>query len=116
MLSKKSFGIAGAAMLGTVALLGTNAANAVINLDGEEADARTATFAQETVTEAVDEGMMYYKVTDHVENGTDETALDVMSEGGVGAAQDETLVVTYTLEGMVFGADLTSASLSIDDA
>ena len=33
-------------------------------------------------------------------------ALDVMSAIGVGAAQDETLIVTYTLTGAVFGAGL----------
>lgn len=114
MLSKKSFGIAGAAMLGTVALLGTNAANAAMNLDADEADGYTATFAQETVTEATDDAMMYYKVSD-TDGGDDSAALDVMSAVGVGAAQDETLIVTYTLTGMVFGADLMSDSLTLGD-
>ena len=112
MLSKKSFGIAGAAMLGTVALLGTNAANAAMNLDDDEM--ATVTYAQETVTEAVDDDMMYYKVSD-TDNGTDSNALDVMSAIGVGAAQDETLIVTYTLTGMVFGADLMSDFLTLGD-
>ena len=36
MLSRKPLGVIGTAMLGIMALLGTNAANAVISLDGED--------------------------------------------------------------------------------
>ena len=111
MLSKKSFGIAGAAMLGTVALLGTNAANAVIDLDDE--DDATVTFAQETVTETVGTGGMYYMVSDTA--GAD-GALNVQNQAGLGATQDTELVVTYMLEGMVFGIALTDESIGLLDA
>ena len=59
MLSKKSMGIAGAAMLGTAALLGTNAAYAIKADGGDEA----VTYAMESVvkTGALEEdGTMYY--------------------------------------------------------
>ena len=113
MLSKKSFGIAGAAMLGTVALLGTNAANAAIMLD-EDAD--PVVYATETVAATVDDGDMYYTVASH--DGTESPnpagdALDIRGVGGVGAAQDESLVVTFTLSGMVFGHTLLNGSLEI---
>ena len=112
MLSKKFIGIAGAAMLGTVALLGTNAANAAIDLDAEEADDRTATFAQETVTAATDDDMMYYMVSDTADND-DSEVLEVMAEIGLGAAQDESLTITFNLTDMKFGADIVSASLTL---
>ena len=47
MSSRKPFGVVGAAMLGIVALLGTNAANAVLNLD---TDTGGVTYAKETLT------------------------------------------------------------------
>jgi len=109
MLSKRSFGIAGAAMLGSVALLGTNAANASVNLDMLDKSDPAATFAQETVTMEVDSdvGGTYYQVSD---SGA-VTVLDIHGEIGVGSAQDETIIITYTLTGMVWGADLSAASL-----
>ena len=63
MLSNKPIGIAGAAILGTVALLGTNAANAVINLD-ETATMKSSAaviYAKETILEShqVDETTYY---------------------------------------------------------
>ena len=64
MLSNKSFGIAGAAMLGTVALLGTNAAYAVINLDEMDKSDPAVTYAMETITASVEgeDGGTYYTV------------------------------------------------------
>lgn len=119
MLSKKSFGIAGAAMLGTVALLGTNAANAAVDLSGEEDD---ITFAMETVTETVDEGEMYHQVTGTAGVTADEDSeagtatvglLDIAGPAGVGAPQDTQLIVTYTLDGMVFGEALNAESIEL---
>ena len=115
MLSKRSFGIAGAAMLGTVALLGTNAANAAIMLD-EDADA--VVYAIETVSDTVDDDDMYYTVRSFEDGGSADPQsagdpLDIRGVGGVGAAQDESLVVTFTLSGMVFGEALTSGSLGV---
>ena len=49
MLSNKFGGIAGAAMLGTAALLGTNAANAVIDLEATTKDEPVVTFAMENL-------------------------------------------------------------------
>ena len=62
MLSRKPLGVVGAAMLGIMALLGTNAANAVIDLDGDDTDG--VTFAQETITSSLQgkDGTTYYVV------------------------------------------------------
>jgi hypothetical protein len=112
MLSKKSFGIAGAAMLGAVALLGTNAANAVINLDDADADAATVTFAQETVDDTVEgtDGRMYYVV-----NGA-ASELDVAAEVQLAGAQDTTFIVTYMLTDMVFNVDLEDESIALSES
>ena len=48
MYIRNSFGAAGTAMLGIMALLGTNAANAVIDLDDDSTGG--VTYAQETIT------------------------------------------------------------------
>ena len=99
MLSNKTWGIAGAAMLGTAALLGTNAANAVIDLD---AGTSTANFAKESITATVTgkDGNTYYKL----DGGGD--VLNVKAEVGFGAVANSSLIIKYTFDGMV----LTSAS------
>ena len=113
MLSKKSFGIAGAAMLGSVALLGTNAANAAINLyaDAEDKEDAAATYAVETVTEEVESDLSgtYYMVS----GAAATNPLDIRAESGVGAAQDETVIIEINVTGMVFGAALTDDSLRL---
>ena len=110
MLSNKSLGIAGAAMLGSVALLGTNAANAAIDLSGD----KDIVFASETTDDMVGDSGMYYKVN----SGTgaaipDVNLLDIVGKIGVGATQDTQLIVKYTLEGMVFGSALTNTSIEL---
>ena len=115
MLSNKPLGIAGAAMLGTVALLGTNAANAVINLSAEAAmKANPAeTYAKETLKAKVDDDSMYYVIN----GGTDE--LHVTAELGLagGGDGDDDLIIQVKLDGMVFTSDsLAGASLSVGNA
>jgi hypothetical protein len=108
MLSKKSFGIAGAAMLGTVALLGTNAAYAVIDLDADDQSDPAATYAMETITAAVEgaDGAMYYTL-----DGGD-NALDVQGEVGVGGTSGSVLILEYVFDGMVF-TSMSDPMLSI---
>ena len=62
MLSRKPLRLFGAAILGIMALLGTNAANALIDLDGD--DTNGVTFAQETITSSLTgkDGATYYVV------------------------------------------------------
>ena len=101
MLSNKSGAIAGAAMLGTAALLGTNAAYAIKINNGDD----PATYAMETVedTDAIDkEGTKYYHLMkDHT----------LRAPMGVGARAGDDWTVTFKLGGMVLsevagGADL----------
>ena len=111
MLSNKSLGIAGAAMLGSVALLGTNAANAAIDLSGKGDD---IVFASETTDDMVGDSGMYYEVNS--DTGAAIPAvnlLDIVGKIGVGATQDTQLIVKYTLEGMVFGSPLTGDSIEL---
>ena len=108
MLSNKSMGIAGVAMLGTVAILGTNAANAVLDLDaaGTMDDATNAlVYAKETLTtkfkgtEDANEDMDYYRLEDA------STDHDVSFESGIVSVMDETTILEITLEGLVFDAE-----------
>ena len=114
MLSNKSWGIAGAAMLGTVALLGTNAANAQINLD---TDMDGVSYAKETVLKAdmiEKDSVNYYLLPD---TGNSAAAEQTSTAAlGVAAITGNTVLVTYTLTGMVFGADLGDDSLDVGSA
>ena len=107
MLSKIPFRIAGAAMLGTVALLGTNAANAAINLDATSTVKRdpAITYAMETVTTMVTgkDGGTYYEVSNT------NSSMDVYGKIGVGGVSGTVRTVTFTLHGMVFTADSAPA-------
>ena len=96
MLSNKFGGIAGAAMLGTAALLGTNAANALIDLDGTD---QTVTFSKETLTATVDDPdySSYYVV-----RGGNGGQLDVTAFARIEGDGSNRLVLTYTLENMIF--------------
>ena len=108
MLSNKSMGIAGVAMLGTVAILGTNAANAALDLDaaGTMASPTNAlVYAKETLTdkfkgtEDANEDMDYYTLEDAGNFHT------VTFEAGIVSVLDETTILVITLEGLVFDAD-----------
>ena len=91
MLSRKPLGIVSVAILGIMALLGTNAANAVISLDGD--DMGGVTFAQETITSSLEgrDGATYYVV----DGGVDE--LDVTAELGFGTTRAHPLLSVTTL-------------------
>ena len=112
MLSNKFGGIAGAAMLGTAALLGTNAAYAVIDLSAEAADKvnPAVTYAKETLKDKVGDDSMYYVI-----NGG-AAVLDVTAELGLagGGDGDDDLIIKVELDGMVFTADsLGETALSV---
>ena len=101
MLSRKPLGVIGVAMLGIMALLGTNAANAVIDLDGEDTGA--VTYAQETITETLQgkDGATYYVV----DGGVDE--LDVTAELGFATVSGASLIVRYDFTGMILTGEST---------
>ena len=107
MLSNKTWKIAGAAMLGTAVLLGTNAANARINLDADNESKPAVTYAKELLSKASGQvveagGKMYYVVTD--------TNLNVRSALGFGTTGH--VSVTYTFTGAVFSTQVTRAAIT----
>ena len=115
MLSKSSLGIAGAAMLGTVTLLlGTNAANAAINLNASADDKAmpVTTFAKETITEMVmsDEPGTYYKV---MGPASGDHQLFLRGLLGVGTVQDAAVNVVFKLDGMVFSEPVSAADFQL---
>ena len=111
MLSKTFLRIAGAAMLGTAALLGTNAANAQINLDE---DTGGVTYARETVLTdgslEVD-GAKYYLLGQPAAD-----IHDIVFEAmvGVGAGASDRTLIEYELSGAVFAVALTNTSLQVE--
>ena len=110
MLSNKSLGIAGAAMLGTAALLGTNAANAIINLDLTDKSKAAATYASETLTLHSDG---YYVLSGNT--AIDDTAaLDVTGKINLAGTDGSTLVVRFDFDGMVLSEAAEDGDLTID--
>ena len=113
MLSRKTLGVAGAAILGSVALLVTNSANAQINLDATDKSSAAVTYAQELLaTSTTHDGKKYYTVTDT--DGAAGTGM-VSAKLGVAVTSGKAAIVTYIFENMVFlGA--TAPALSMADA
>ena len=103
MLSKTPFRIAGAAILGTVALLGTNAANAVIMLDAEDKSGRV-TYAKETLLSSSDRTVTVDDETYYVVDGGDD-ALDVSGMVGIGGTTGSNLIIRFDFENMVMTDD-----------
>lgn len=104
MLSRKTLGVAGAAILGSVALLATNTASAVINLD---TGAGGVTVAKETlldneVTTVSD--VTYYNV------GATAGNLNIAVKQGISLPTNATVFYRFELGNMVFTADSAIAS------
>ena len=109
MFRHKLFGNAAAAILGLAAVLGTNAANAQINLD---TDTMGLTYAMETVlsTDALDvDGAKYYEVG--TDNGSDDAV--VVMVGVASTSTSDRVLVQFDLTGLVFRKALTSGSLTV---
>ena len=106
MFGKKVF----AAMLATVlgaSLFGANAAKAVINLDpATNKSAAVATYATETLTEAVLESDGYYRVTGSSNN------LNVMGMVGLGGPANSVVTIRFDLRGLVFSTAVMNADLT----
>lgn len=101
MLSRKTLGVAGAAILGSAALLAANTANALINLTpatGEMAGKvkiARETLLMGTANSTTVEGVSYYDITN------DTNLLDIQFDKGLATA---TVYYRVTLENMVFAA------------
>ena len=106
MLSNKSWGIAGAAMLGTAALLGANAANAVITIDNGRVGG-SVSYAKETLVtltaELKDDLEGYYLLE---EAGDADHNVTVP---GVAYNMGDSLRVDVVLTNLKLGADVAEA-------
>ena len=97
MLSRKTLGVAGAAMLGAIAFLGTNVASAVINLEDGMGKVK---YAKETLTTAGEftmDGVKYYTV----DNATTDM-LDMSGKVGFNPSASVPVYVRFDLMNMVF--------------
>ena len=111
MFSRKTLGIAGAAILGT--LVGTNAAHAVIVVDADGDATNQVKYAKETLTTNAtvsSGGKTYYTVTGP------SNQLDVTVPLGFATGGAESIIVLYTLGGMVFSEEVTAAHLDMTNA
>jgi hypothetical protein len=108
MLSRKTLGVAGAAMLGTMALMATNVANALIVAggDGTHADAK---FAKEALTDTT--GTTHTKnSTKYYLVGNTGTVLHITGETIIAPTEDVPIFLRFELENMVFGSVIADAS------
>ena len=108
MLSNK-FGIAGAAMLGTVALLGTNAAYAQITINDDD-EVMGITYAQETLLKQTEDELEGYHTL--VEAGGDGT--HNVTLGGVSYGDGDNFNLTVTLINMKFAEVVPTAADAVD--
>ena len=108
MINRKTLGIAGAAILGTV--VGTSPAYAVITLDGNGMTVDAPTFARETLTTVKSVGDMDYYVVTGGSSLSTRVPLDVVK------AASEVLSITIEAENMIFLASPGSFGASGGDA
>ena len=110
MLSRKSLGVAGAALLGTVALMGTNPANAkiIVGGTGTHGDVKIAREAltDTTATTNTVDSVKYYYVADANE------ILDVQATTGLAASGSLTVYLRFNLENMIFGAAISGTPVT----
>ena len=111
MLSNKSWGIAGAAMLGTAALLGTNAANAVITVDTNGKVQGGVSYAQETLATlaaALEDDLEGHYVLEEEGSNHD------VAVAGVSYNMTDSMRVDIELTNMKLGEDIVRSRCNID--
>ena len=107
MLSRKTLGVAGAAMLGTLALMATNVANAVIVAGGDGTHTAVKIAKEgllDTATHTEDE-VEYYLVSNAG------NALDLAGNTILAPTSSLPIYLRYELENMVLGAAIADASV-----
>ena len=110
MLSRKTLGVAGAAILGSMALLATNTASAVINIDtGTGVKVAKETLLDSAVTTPTGTTTKYYNL---VESSTPGGEFDIVMKQGIALGAGATLYLRVELMNMLFnsGSPLTAGS------
>ena len=110
MLSNKHHGSAAAAILGSVALLGTSAVNAVIDVDVDEP--MKSYYAKEALTEDAEvEDTGYYAVDN---DGTDNN-LHIQVRMDYVATGQESIYVRIDIPGLQFHVDVEASTFQTDN-
>ncbi len=114
MFGRRSCGVAGAAILGSLALLATGVAHAIVDLDAEDKSKASVTFAKELLKASTKHGDVdYYTVT--ATGGSGDSGL-VKAKLGAVVGADRNAVVTFTFQNLVFLHDSTAPTISFEDS
>ncbi len=114
MSDRMTFGGAGAAVLGTMALLAADTSHAIVDLDAADKSEAAVTYAKELLKASTNHGGVdYYTVT---ETGSGDDAGLVKARLGVVVAADKNAIVAFTFENLVFLHLSTVPALSIESA
>ncbi len=115
MLGRKTYQVAGAAILGSLALLGANIAHAIVDLDATDKTKAAVTYAKELLKTSSTHGDAdYYTVTETAGSGGD-TGL-VKAKLGLVVAANKNAVVTFTFQNLVFLHASTAPAPSVTDS
>ncbi len=114
MFGRRTFGVAGAAILGSLALLATGVAHAIVDLDAEDKSKAAVTFAKELLKASTTHGDVdYYTVT---QTGSGDGVGLVMAKLGAVVAADRNAEVTFTFQNLVFLSTSTAPAITVEDA
>ncbi len=113
MFGRKTYRIAGAAVLGCLAMLATGIAHAIIDLDAADKSKPAVTFAKELLHTPTTHGEdTYYTVT---ATGTGDDAGLVRAKLGTSVSRGKTATVEFTFQNLVFTA-ATAPALTVEDS
>ncbi len=110
MLGRRTFGVAGAAILGSLALLASGVAHAAADLDAEDKSKASVTFAKELLKDSTThEEVAYYSVTS-AGTGLVKAKLGLV----IGANRNAT--VEFIFQNLVFINETTPPALKVTDS
>ncbi len=102
MLGRKTFRVAGAAIVGSLALLATSTAHAIVDLDAADKSEPAVTFAKELLKASTTHGeVAYYTVTATGSPGDGDAGL-VRAKLGTSVARGKTATVVFSFQNLVF--------------
>ncbi len=113
MLGKKTHRAAGAAIVGSLVLLATSTAHAIVDLDAADKSKPAVTFAKELLkATTTHEEVTYYTVN---ATGAGDDAGLVRAKLGTSVARGKTATVVFSFQNLVFSA-ATAPGLTVEDS